>query len=60
VLAVRENDGDVLLLESDNLIRRGRNHPYRFIYSVNENSVWDHEQQAARPRNTQPQQEQPA
>ena len=60
VLAVRETDGDVLLLESDNLIRRGRNHPYRFIYSVNEHSVWDHQPQAARSRPTQPQQEQPA
>ncbi len=41
VLAVRF-DGEVLLLESDNTIRRGSRHRYRFIYSINENGIWDH------------------
>ncbi len=46
VLAVRlrETDGpEVLLLESDNTIKRGGRHRYRFIYSINEESIWDHE-----------------
>ncbi|MEM8767793.1 MAG: transglutaminase-like cysteine peptidase [Pseudomonadota bacterium] len=42
VLAVH-HAGEVLLLESDDTVRRGRNHRYRFIYSVNEQSIWDHE-----------------
>jgi predicted transglutaminase-like cysteine proteinase len=42
ILAVRL-DGEIQLLESDNQMRRGRRHPYRFIYSVNEESIWDHE-----------------
>lgn len=48
VLAVRMN-GEVLLLESDNTIRRGSNHRYRFIYSINENAIWDHEQSQPQP-----------
>lgn len=44
VLAVNLDDGDrALLLDSDNSIRRGSHHRYRFIYSVNEESIWDHE-----------------
>ncbi len=43
VLGVRAPDGQILLLESDNTIRRGGHHSYRFIYSVNENSIWDHD-----------------
>ena len=43
VLAVKQPNGKVLLLESDNLIRTGSRHGYRFIYSVNEKSIWDHE-----------------
>lgn len=46
VLAVHlPNDeaSEVLLLESDDTIKRGRRHRYRFIYSVNEESIWDHE-----------------
>ena len=41
VLAVRF-EGKVLLLESDNTIRRGSAHRYRFIYSINEDAIWDH------------------
>ena len=44
ILAVKLDEVDqVLLLESDNTIRRGSRHRYRFIYSVNEESIWDHE-----------------
>ncbi len=50
VLAVHHDD-EVLLLESDNTVRRGRNHTYRFVYSVNENSIWDHEAAAESARN---------
>lgn len=52
VLAVRL-DGNVLLLESDNTIRRGAGHRYRFIYSINENAIWDH----AGSRGRQPEEE---
>ena len=60
VLALRRDDGEVLLLESDNRIRRGSRHSYRFIYSVNEKSVWDHEAKASVTRHSQPMQEKPA
>jgi len=44
ILAVKLDEADtVLLLESDNTIRRGSRHRYRFIYSINEESIWDHE-----------------
>lgn len=46
VLAVRLPDPDrpeILLLESDDSIKRGSRHRYRFIYSMNEQSIWDHE-----------------
>jgi len=43
VLAVKQDDGEVLLLDSNNGIRTGGRHPYRFIYSINEKSIWDHE-----------------
>ncbi len=48
ILAVKlDEDAEVLLLESDNRIRRGGRHRYRFIYSVNEESIWDHEAASA-------------
>lgn len=47
VLAVRL-EGSVLLLESDNTIRSGTNHRYRFIYSINEDAIWDHDGSADR------------
>ena len=37
----------ILLLESDNTIKRGGRHRYRFIYSINEESIWDHEAEHA-------------
>ncbi len=49
VLAVR-HEGQVLLLESDNTIRRGSRHRFRFIYSINEESIWDHEAASASAR----------
>lgn len=41
LLAVRQPDGDVWLLDSDDSIHR--NHPfgYRFVYALNETSIWD-------------------
>ena len=46
VLAVRRSDGTAWLLESDNTIQRSRQSQYRFIYAVNEEGIWDHEEQA--------------
>jgi predicted transglutaminase-like cysteine proteinase len=43
VLAVRQDDGNVLLLDSNNVIHTGGRHTYRFIYAINEKSIWDHE-----------------
>jgi len=43
VLALQHPDGNVWLLDSDSVIRTSRRHGYRFVYSVNETSVWDHE-----------------
>lgn len=57
VLAVQQDDGQVVLLESDNLIRSGDRHPYRFIYSVNEKSIWDHEGRPALSRTNRGQEE---
>ena len=57
VLAVRLEDAEeakILLLESDNTIKRGGRHRYRFIYSVNEESIWDHEANHASASGKQP------
>jgi predicted transglutaminase-like cysteine proteinase len=61
VLAVRlAEDADqgqtakILLLESDNTIKRGGRHRYRFIYSINEESIWDHEAPPASAARNQP------
>ena len=61
VLAVHlQEDADqgqaakVLLLESDNTIKRGARHRYRFIYSINEESIWDHEAPPASAARNQP------
>lgn len=43
VLAVRMSDGAAWLLDSDDRIYRGRPYGYRFIYALNETSIWDHE-----------------
>ena len=43
VLAVRNSSGAIWLLESDNTIQRGNLYSYKFIYAVNEDSIWDHE-----------------
>ena len=44
VLAVRQDDGAALLLETDDTILRGSHRRYRFIYALNEEGVWDHEE----------------
>jgi predicted transglutaminase-like cysteine proteinase len=47
VLAARLEDGAVWLLDSDDSIHRGRPFGYRFIYALNETSIWDHEAEAS-------------
>lgn len=42
VLALRQPDGAVWLLDSDNRIRKRSHRGYRFVYAMNEVSVWDH------------------
>ena len=44
VLAVRREDGTAWLLELDNTIVRSSTRRYRFIYALNEEGVWDHEE----------------
>lgn len=43
VLAVRQPDGTAWLLDSDDRIHRSQPFGYRFIYALNETSIWDHE-----------------
>ena len=45
VLAIRRDDDSSWLLELDNSIRKSRQRGYRFIYSINENGIWDHDEQ---------------
>jgi predicted transglutaminase-like cysteine proteinase len=42
VLAVRRPNEDIWLLDSDNMIRKKSHRGYRYIYAMNETSVWDH------------------
>lgn len=42
VLAVQQPNGAVWLLDSDNRIRKKSHRGYRYIYAMNEDSVWDH------------------
>ncbi len=48
VLAVRRDDGSVRLLETDDTIVRGSPRRYRFIYAINEQRIWDHDEKARR------------
>ena len=43
VLAIRRSDDSSWLLEIDNSIRTTRQYGYRFIYAINEDGIWDHE-----------------
>jgi predicted transglutaminase-like cysteine proteinase len=43
VLAARLEDGAIWLLDSDDTIYRSRPFGYRFVYALNESSIWDHE-----------------
>ena len=43
VLAVRRDDGSAWLLDSDDRIYRRGLFGYRFVYALNETSIWDHE-----------------
>jgi predicted transglutaminase-like cysteine proteinase len=42
VLALRLDGGAIWLLESDNQIRKKYHGGYRYVYAMNEYSVWDH------------------
>ncbi len=42
VLAVQKDDETVWLLESDDTIRKYSHRGYRYVYAVNELSIWDH------------------
>ncbi len=42
VLAMRRPDGAIWLLDSDNMIRKRSHRGYRYVYAMNEHSVWDH------------------
>ena len=48
VLAVRKEDGTAWLLETDDTIVRGSQRRYRFIYALNEEGIWDHEDREKR------------
>ncbi|MGH8166480.1 MAG: transglutaminase-like cysteine peptidase [Woeseiaceae bacterium] len=43
LLAVRQPDGEVWLLDSDNSTYRSHLFGYRVVYSLNETSIWDYE-----------------
>ena len=44
VLAVDFGDDEVWLLESNNEIKKSRHFGYRYVYAMNETSIWDHEE----------------
>jgi predicted transglutaminase-like cysteine proteinase len=43
VLAVRITSDSTWLLESDNTIQKGVAWGYRYVFAINEDSIWDHE-----------------
>ena len=43
LLAVKQADGSVWLLDSDNRIKKKSHRGYRYLYAMNEHSVWDHQ-----------------
>ena len=47
VLAVQRPDGATWLLDSDNVVRKKRHIGYRYIFAINENSIWDHREDFA-------------
>ena len=48
VLALERDDDEVWLLETDNSIKTRSHSGYRYIYAMNENSIWDHAESTAR------------
>lgn len=44
VLAVQRPNGEVWLLDTDNRIKKKSHRGYRYVYAMNERSVWDHRQ----------------
>ena len=53
VVAVNDDQGNVRLLDIDNRIYRGKPAAYRYIYAVNENSIWDHSVASTLPKQRQ-------
>ena len=53
VLALKVSDDEVWLLDSDNTIRKNYHGGYRYVYAMNENSVWDHRDDYLGNRDTQ-------
>jgi predicted transglutaminase-like cysteine proteinase len=47
VLAARLDDGATWLLDSDDTIYRSRPFGYRYVYALNETSIWDHDARAS-------------
>ncbi len=43
VLAVRSAPDSIWLLESDNTIQKSGLYGYRYVFAINEDSIWDHE-----------------
>ena len=43
VVAVRKPDGSVVLLDTDNRILQRKPARYRYIYAINEESIWEHD-----------------
>jgi len=48
VLAVRRDDGSVRFLDTDNSISRPQSYRYRYIYALNEQGIWDHDERRRR------------
>lgn len=48
VLAVAWQNNEVWLLETDNSIKTRSHSGYKYIYAMNENSIWDHEESTER------------
>lgn len=55
LVAVRHEDFGVRMLDLDNSIYRRKPAAYRFVYAINENSIWDHSiQTVPKPRKLKP------
>ena len=53
LVAVKDNQGDVRLLDIDNRIYQGNPAAYRYVYAINETSIWDHSVASTLPKRRQ-------